>query len=168
MPRLVVLTGASGSGKTTMASAIAARAAAGIEVLRFDSIGIPPIEEMIADYGSGEAWQRAKTIEWMKQIAGVLTTGVRVIFEGQMRVSFIEEAIASAGIRDFRIILVDCDDESRRRRLVVDRAQPELANPTMTLWAQYLRNEAVRGGYEILDTSRLTNEACVERVLRLL
>jgi cytidylate kinase len=164
MPRLIVLTGASGSGKTTLAKALAARREPGIEVHFFDSIGVPGADEMISEFGSGEAWQRAKTIDWMKRIAQIMLTGSSVVLEGQMRIRFIEEGIASTGISDARIILVDCNDEARIRRLNVDRAQPELANATMTDWARFLRDEARCGGYEILDTSEFAPDACVARI----
>ena len=165
MPKLIVLTGASGSGKTTLANAVASKHGARIEVLLFDSIGVPPAEEMISRFGAGEAWQRAMTREWMKTIAAIKNRS-SVLFEGQMRISFIHEALASAGIQEARIILVDCDDETRRHRLVGERAQDELANPTMMNWARFLRNEAVQRGHEILDTSRLNVDACVERISR--
>jgi len=67
--RLVILIGASGSGKTTIARAIEHRYPDEVEVLYFDRIGVPPVEEMIAEYGSGEAWQRAKTLDWMAKLA---------------------------------------------------------------------------------------------------
>lgn len=164
MPRLVVLTGASGAGKTTLAKALAAQCEAELEVLFFDSIGVPSADEMIAQFGSGEAWQRAKTIEWMTRVAQIMLKGVSVALEGQMRIRFIEEAVASAGIPDVRIILVDCNDEVRNRRLSADRTQPELANATMADWARFLRDEARRGGHAILDTSELAPDACVERI----
>jgi dephospho-CoA kinase len=164
MPRLVVLTGASGSGKTTLAKALAAQPDGGVEVLFFDSIGVPSAEDMVSQFGSGEAWQRAKTIEWMQTIAHILRKGASVVFEGQTRISFIEEAVASAGISDVRIILVDCADEVRTRRLRAERAQPDLATAKMTDWARFLRAEARRGGHEILDTSALAPDACVARI----
>jgi hypothetical protein len=145
---------------------LAAQGRSGIEVFFFDSIGVPCAEEMIAEFGSGEAWQRAKTIDWMKRIAQIMRTGTSVVLEGQMRIRFIEEAIASAGIPDARIILVDCSDDVRTRRLSADRAQPELANATMTSWARFLRDEARRGGHEILDTSELAADACVAQIRR--
>ena len=164
MPRLVVLTGASGSGKTTLAKALAAQREPGIDVLFFDSIGVPPAEQMISEFGSGEAWQRAKAIDWMKRVAQIMRTGTNVVLEGQMRIRFVEEAIASADIADARIILVDCADDVRDRRLMGDRAQPALASATMTDWARFLRDEARRGRHEVLDTTELAPGACVERI----
>jgi MinD superfamily P-loop ATPase len=163
---LIVLTGASGSGKTTLAQAIAARRGDEIDVHFFDSIGVPPEEQMIAQYGSGEGWQRATTIAWMHRLAPLVHRGGNVLFEGQTRFSFLNEAIAAAKIVRYRLILVDCDDATRTHRLVVARRQPELANPTMLSWARFLRDEAERGGHEILDTSASPVETCVEQVCR--
>jgi len=164
--RLIVLTGASGSGKTAIARAVQACHADRVSTFFFDSIGIPPVEQMIEEFGSGEEWQRVKTIEWMAKIAGMPDLRPNVVFEGQTRISFLNEAIAAAGLRDCRIMLVDCDDDTRRRRLAHDRLQPDLANPKMMLWAEFLRNEARRHGCPILDTSSTPVDACVEQIAR--
>ena len=94
---MVVLTGASGSGKTTIARAIEQRHANLATVLFFDCIGIPPVEQRIAEYGSGEAWQKATTLRWMERIAA-MQQDRDILFEGQTRISFLREGIASAGI----------------------------------------------------------------------
>ncbi len=60
--RLIVLTGASGSGKTAIAKAIGATQSDRVEVLHFDSIGVPSAEESLA-WGPVGAWQRAMTLE---------------------------------------------------------------------------------------------------------
>jgi gluconate kinase len=67
----VVLTGASGSGKTAIAEAVASRYAEHVDVYHFERVGVPPLEQMIAEYGSGEAWQRAMTFEWMAKLAAI-------------------------------------------------------------------------------------------------
>src|SRR5262245_23598371 len=165
--RLVVLTGASGSGKTTIARAVQQRRAGLATVLFFDSIGIPSVEHMIARHGSAEAWQEATTLQWMERIASMSAHARNVLFEGQARISFLKKGIASVGIDDFLIVLVDCDDATRARRLSLDRKQPDLANPTMMHWAKVLRSEAELAGCEILDTSTAPLEACVEHVCSL-
>ncbi|PKA45472.1 AAA family ATPase [Rhizobium sullae] len=68
---VAILIGASGSGKTTIARAVSERFRDNVEVLFFDRIGVPTFEDMVREYGSSEAWQRAKTIEWMKDISSV-------------------------------------------------------------------------------------------------
>jgi energy-coupling factor transporter ATP-binding protein EcfA2 len=160
----VILTGASGSGKTTIAEAVAARYGEQVEVYHFDSIGVPPPEEMIANYGSGEAWQRAMTYEWMARVAATPLMGRRILLEGQTRLSFVIEATTAVGISDYVLILADCDDATRTKRLLSDRRQRNLATPTMMNWAKYLRGEARQTHCTILNTAHLSLEHCVQRV----
>ena len=162
---LVVLIGASGSGKTTIASSIARRYANAVEVFHFDRIGVPSILQMTGEYGSGEEWQRAKTIEWMAKLAPLSRSGSKILFEGQTRLSSLAEGAVAAGGIMYLPILVDCDDRIRASRLSLERKQPELANETMMNWARYLRREAKRNGCEILDTSALSPEQCVMHVI---
>jgi hypothetical protein len=163
---LVILIGASGSGKTTIARAIANQRA-DIDVRYFDSIGVPPPDQMIAEYGSGENWQRAKTIEWMTTLAPINRSGRQMLFEGQTRLAFLAEGAAAVHPCPYRPILIDCDDETRYRRLMA-RGQPELASPDMQNWARFLRKDAQDKGCEILDTTGRRLEDCVERVVALL
>ena len=161
---LVILTGASGSGKTTIADAVAARYGEQVDVYHFDSIGVPPPEQMIANYGSGEAWQRAMTYEWIARVAATPRIGRRVLLEGQTRLSFVIEATAAAGISDYVLILADCDDATRSKRLLLDRRQRDLATPTMMNWANYLRGEATQIRCTVLNTAHLSLEHCVQQV----
>ena len=163
-PHFVILTGASGSGKTTIARCVQQQHSATHEVIFFDSAGVPPTNQMVSEHGSGESWQRATTRDWMVKIRGLLAAGKPVLFEGQMRIAFILEALAEAGISGAQVILADCSDDVRHARLRTDRNQPELANPTMMSWARYLREEAWNGGFEILDTERLPLTECVDYV----
>jgi dephospho-CoA kinase len=165
--KLVVLTGASGSGKTAIAETIESRRPAIAQVFRFDRIGVPSLEEMTAGWGSGEAWQRTMTLAWIARIANSNST-LPVLFEGQMRLAFIREGLEAAGVAEARVVLIDCDDETRTHRLLTGRKQPELANPTMMNWASFLRREAREGGHEVLDTSDLSLEAAVQHICALL
>jgi energy-coupling factor transporter ATP-binding protein EcfA2 len=163
--RLVVLTGASGSGKTAIAQAIASERPPVAEVLHFDSIGVPTAEERMEGWGSFEGgWQRAMTLEWMARISAMKDLGRPVLFEGQMRIAFLREGLSSAGLTGARIILVDCDDATRFHRLTTERCQPELVNPTMMSWAAYLRREAQEANCEVLNTTEASLKYCVEHV----
>jgi dephospho-CoA kinase len=169
--RLVVLTGASAGGKSTLARAVEDCGVPGCEVLFFDSIGVPSEEEMRAfgvGHQPGGAWQRAATIQWMQRIAGILEEGRAVLFEGQMRIAFIVEALALSGLDRARVLLVDCDDATRVARLRGERNQPELATADMMAWSAYLRNEAMQAGCGVLDTGSMPISTCVGRIVAML
>ncbi|CDM56899.1 MULTISPECIES: AAA family ATPase [Rhizobium] len=161
---LIVLTGASGSGKTAIAKAIAARFTGEIDVYYFDDIGVPSLGQMTADHGSPAGWQRAMTFKWLESLAEAQRSGRNQLLEGQMRLAFLEEAATVAGI-PYLPLLADCDDETRRHRLAVERRQPELADAEMMAWAAFLRREAAAKGCEILDTSRLSLDESVLAVV---
>ena len=116
----VILTGASGVGKTTIALTIETEHP-DITVFRFDTIGVPS-PEVMANYGTGHqpggAWQRAMTFQWLQRIEPIIATGISVLFEGQMRIAFIQEALALYHLPQARIILVECDDATRNARIV--------------------------------------------------
>jgi predicted kinase len=167
---LVIMTGASGSGKSAIAKIIEERCPS-VTVFRFDTIGVPS-PEVMATYGSGHlpggAWQRAMTLEWFERIAPMVTAGRMVLFEGQMRIAFIREALAASAIEDARVLCVECDDATRVERLSHDRLQPELANESMSGWSRYLHQEACEAGYEILDTTNVSLSDSVSYVLSIL
>jgi RNase adaptor protein for sRNA GlmZ degradation len=162
---LVILTGASGSGKTTIAREFSNRHSNIAEICSFDSIGVPTPDQMVRQFGSGEQWQRLKTVEWLGEIGARLDLN-SVLFEGQMRLAFIHDAAKAAKISDYRVILVDCDDSTRRRRLELERRQADLASDEMMNWARYLREEARRVDDKILDTSDITVIEAVDFVRR--
>jgi shikimate kinase len=162
---LIILIGASGAGKTTIARAIEHRYADEVEVFYFDRIGVPSAEEMVAGYGSGEGWQRAKTLEWIAKLAQFAERGRALLFEGQTRLSFLEEGALAVGGLVYFPILVDCDDETRSKRLAIERKQPELADENMMDWARYLRSEAKERRCEILNTSSLSLDESVSYVM---
>ena len=167
---LVIMTGASGSGKTAIAKAIEEKCPT-ITVFRFDTIGVPTAEVM-ASFGGGHlpggAWQRAMTLRWFERIAPVVATGATVLFEGQMRLAFIHEALTTFGIENARVLCVECDDATRAQRLAHDRLQPELANESMFGWSRYLHREAENLGYGIFDTTGLSVVESVKHVLSIL
>jgi hypothetical protein len=138
------------------------------DVFFFDSIGVPSAEVMAtfgSDHQPGGAWQRAVTLQWIERLAPIVKSGRSVLFEGQMRIAFILEALALHQVTHPRIILVECSDTVRAARLTHDREQPELANESMTGWAQYLHEEAVAAGCEVLDTGVTPLSEGAQRIL---
>jgi len=165
----VLLTGASGAGKTTIARSVEKLRLTNCEVHFFDSIGVPSVEQMRKEYGPGYepggTWQRAMTLLWMRRIRTILDCGTSVLLEGQMRISFIREALAESQISSARILLLDCDDITRAERLKVHRLQPDRANSDMMNWARYLREEAHAAQIRVLDTGRLSVAKCVDVIV---
>jgi hypothetical protein len=81
-----------------------------------------------------------------------------------MRLSFVREAAEAAGVVDYTLILIDCDDVTRAKRLTLDRSSPDLANATMMNWARYLREEAKQLNCVILDTTLMPLETSTQLV----
>ncbi|HVT37841.1 MAG TPA: hypothetical protein VHE78_02235 [Gemmatimonadaceae bacterium] len=152
---ILVVTGASGAGKTATVRALDALSIPGVQCFHFDSIGVPTAEVMERDHGGGEQWQASTTAEWLARLGG-LPAHVRVaVLDGQTRPSFVVAAAARAAPRTAQLVLLDCSSEVRAARLCGLRRQPELASVRMDQWASYLREEAYALGVTVIDTSAL-------------
>jgi energy-coupling factor transporter ATP-binding protein EcfA2 len=167
-PAVLVVTGASGAGKTTLVRALEAMAVPGVACHHFDDIGVPSVEEMIRDHGSGEGWQQAMTHAWMQRLRDSGASVRSAVLDAQTRPSFVREAFAAAGIRRGGIVLVDCLPEVRRARLVDGRGQPEFATVQMDMWSAYLRGQADALGLPVLDTTNATVDAGVAHLLAII
>ena len=160
-PVVVIVTGASGVGKTTLVTTLDQRGIPGIRCHYFDSIGVPSVEEMTREFGSPGAWQEAMTLQWIARL-GQPDDGVRMaILDGQVRPSFVRAAMAASGVAG-QIILIDCSHEVREERLRGPRAQPDLASRDMAAWAAYLRGQADALGLPIVDTTSTSIEAATD------
>jgi len=164
-PAIIVVTGASGSGKTAAVRALEARALRGVRCYYFDSMGVPSREEMERDYGTGENWQALKTEEWLKFLAADPDGAEVYVLDGQTRPSFVNTANERARIDVLRIVLLDCAPPVRNRRLIELRGQAELANSQMDCWAAYLRGQADALDLPVIDTTTLTLEAVVDALI---
>ncbi|MDH3317691.1 MAG: hypothetical protein OER43_18245 [Gammaproteobacteria bacterium] len=154
--------GASGVGKTAALGQLETDADFRGVCRYFDSIGVPPLEDMIRLYGSGEQWQAGATDDWVRKI--LREPAPIVILEGQTRPSFIRGAAEAHGLTHYRIVLLDCHAEVRRERLTRGRDQPELASLDMNSWAAYLRGQADALRLPIIDTSHLSLAEVASRV----
>lgn len=166
---LILLTAASGAGKTTIALAIE-KLRPEIGVFRSDAvIGVPTPDELEAKYGpgpdAGPAWQREMTFQWIERLAPIVQSGQTVLLDFQTRIAFLQEALAHHSLPDAQIVLIECDDATRAHRLTHHRGQPELANDQMSSWSRYLHQEAKEAGCLIIDTTSLTIEETLERIL---
>lgn len=155
--RLLVLTGASGVGKTTVANAITATCGDGqdVVVLHFDSIGVPTEADMEKKHGSGAGWQEAMTFEWANRLSKIAREESRVVFEGQMNIEFVIRAFDEARFPCLQICLIDCEEGEMERRLVEERGQPELVTQEMRNWRALLHQQAKDRDLPIIDTSKV-------------
>lgn len=74
------------------------------------------------------------------------------MLDGQIRPSFIDQACMEEGIENYEVILLDCNNEERFKRLI-NRGSERLATTDTINFAEYLRNESIARGYTIIDNS---------------
>lgn len=162
-PALLVVTGASGAGKTALVRELEALRLPGVECYQLDSIGVPSLEEMERRWGGGERWQAHATAYWVERLLRN-EDGVEVaVLDGQTRPSEVRAAFERLGVRIGRIVLVECGHDERNARLWGPRGQPELACGQMDCWAAYLRGQADAMGLPIVDTAgRSVGEAVAD------
>lgn len=153
--RIVIVTGASGAGKTTVVTRLAERNLAGVTCAFFDSVGVPPPDKMPPD------WQEKATNEWIQRLARA-PADVAVL-DGQTRPTFALRAFAEAGVRG-SVVVIHCAREVRKSRLVA-RGQPELATDDMHAWAAYLCGQADALGFPVIDTSGLDIEQATDALV---
>jgi adenylylsulfate kinase-like enzyme len=155
-PVIVVVTGASGVGKTTLVRELEDRKIPGLGCYYFDAVGVPEPANMRAEFGSDESWQAATTHRWVAHLATNPDRLEVTVLDGQIRPSEVLNAFNRYGVGKGNILLIDCSHSVREARLRRERDQPELASPRMSEWAAYLRGQADALGLPILDTSTLS------------
>ncbi len=158
---ILVVTGASGSGKTAAARSLEERRLDGLRFFYFDSIGVPSAEEMDREFGGGEAWQADATSRWIKRLVTESDGSFVSLLDGQTRPSFVRAALGCPDPTHLRIVLLECSPAVRRVRLA-QRGQPELANLRMDNWASYLRGQADALGLPVIDTDALGVESVAD------
>ncbi len=140
MTKIILITGASGSGKTTISKYLAEK----YKVFHFDEIGVPLSEEMIAEFGSLEGWQKWATERWIKKLLN-LEGEETVIFEGSFNPEF-------ASYYN-KLICFDTKKDIRERRLLECRCQSELVTQDMENFSNYLKEKTVKLGGTVIDSS---------------
>ena len=152
------ITGASGVGKTTLVNELKEKYHDNPwTFLHFDTIGVPPVEAMIEEFGSPSGWQESKTHEWIKRLIHEYD-GEKIFLEGQVNLQFIRDGFAKHQFNNYRIILIDCSEAEMQKRLVQDRKQPELFNSHMMNWLKFLRTQANELNVTIIDSSNISTE----------
>lgn len=152
--KIYFVIGASGSGKTTILKCFESAIPSSCTLLHFDSIGVPPFEEMEKEYGSIEEWQRIKTLEWVKKIAEEKLSSSNIVFDAQIRPSFIKKACDLYEV-DYEVVLFDCADTVRKKRLI-SRGHPELADKNMMNWSAFLRKDCQKHHHKVINNSHIS------------
>jgi ABC-type arginine transport system ATPase subunit len=147
-PAILVLTGASGAGKTTLALKLNELDIPGVKGINCDRV------EVKLDETAGATDRQSEILRYWISHLRQPETGIELaVLDTQIRPHRALEVLSQAAIDYAQIILVDCDPVKRNERLHVERGQPELANPQMDCWAAYLRGQADALKLSIIDTS---------------
>ena len=145
---ILVLTGASGAGKTTLALKLNELAIPGVKGFNCDRVKIE------SDGMAASTDRQADILRYWISHLSQPETGIELaVLDTQIRPHRALEVLSQAAITYAQIVLVDCEPGKRNERLRIDRGQPELASPQMDCWAAYLRGQADALRLSIIDTS---------------
>jgi hypothetical protein len=161
-PATLVVTGASGVGKTTLVDAVDAARLGGVACYHCDALGVPGPEETARRFGGGPQWREWAMREWAARLARNEDRAAVAVLDAQVPPTLAGAALRAAGVRRVRVVLVDCGHAARNARLRGPRGQPELACAEMDCWAAYLRGQADALGLPVIDTNGGVGEAAAE------
>jgi hypothetical protein len=154
-PAILVLTGASGAGKTALITKLNEFAIPGVEGINCDRVNIPETAD--------PSDRQAEILRyWITKFSKEKTKLQLAVLDTQIRPHLAREVLDQAGVMRSQIVLVDCDPDVRNERLRDERKQPELANPRMDCWAAYLRGQADALGLPIIETSNASLDESVK------
>lgn len=159
-----MVVGASGAGKSTLTRALAALRLPGVVCHHFDTIGVPPPEEIAANFGDGAAWQAWALDQWVRRLVRNDDGAALAVLDAQVRPHAALDALRRHGVECGRVVLVDCAYDERNARLRGPRVQPELATPDMDCFAAYMRGQADALGLPVLDTTGRPAAACLDEL----
>ena len=163
MNNIILITGASGSGKTTVCKYLAEK----YQVFHFDNIGVPAIDEMISKHGSRESWQEWATETWIEKLSSIKGDEI-MILEGSFNPEFAsiriceERSSPKNGLAHYAgncesgkiaLLCLHSDRATREKRLIKYRNQPELATQDMENFANVLREKTIALGGVVIDSS---------------
>lgn len=161
---IIIISGASGSGKTTILKAIELKLPKNnISINYFDDIGIPSHETMLKEYGSGGKWQKAMLGKWFEKLSKIEDKQY-IFLEG----SFYPE-YALPFIKDkYILICIHAEREKREKRLISERKQPELANQDMENYAQVLKNRTLELGGMVIDSTNKDANYVADEIINII
>jgi len=164
MPKQIIfITGASWVWKTTLVNSLQKEYQwyNNLSFLYFDSIWIPSFDHMVEEYWSGEEWQRHTTFLWIDKMIHDYDDDQVIIFEWQVNLKFIIEWFAAYQFHNYQILLLDCNEDAMKHRLIYERKQPELVTGDMFNRLAYLRNQAIEYNANTIDTGSVSQEKSI-------
>ena len=96
-PALLVVTGASGAGKTTLVRALDTMRIPGVGCHELDSMEVPSAEEMIERWGGTMEWQNEATRYWIERLLRNDGGHEVAVLDGQVRPSEVRAAFTTTG-----------------------------------------------------------------------
>ena len=157
---IVFLTGASGTGKTTLVERMEQDVPTYADYNHFDDIGVPEMEELKTMVN----WQEITTHSWIERLVAEENERV-VILEGSANIRYIIEGFQKQKYTDYLVLLIDCEESTMVERLQ-QRGQPELANPDMKNWLRYLRNQATKFKVAVIDTTDIKVNEAIQQIFK--
>lgn len=152
MNKLILITGASGAGKTILLKEIERKLSSNeISINYFDDIGIPSVEDMVVQHGSCEKWQEAITHRWIDNLIKIEDKKF-VFLEGSFNPEFAVNYLRKLKIDDYLLFCIDVPREIREERLIKGRNQPDLATQDMENFAQLLKIKTIECGGKIIES----------------
>ncbi|HEX3101788.1 MAG TPA: hypothetical protein VHQ01_08355 [Pyrinomonadaceae bacterium] len=156
-PAILVLTGASGAGKTSLIVKLNELAIRGVEGINCDRVTIDDAET------AEPSDKQARILShWISKFREEDIRVEVAVLDTQIRPHIAQGVLDHAGVEFSQIVLVDCDPAIRNERLRTERQQPELANPQMDCWAAYLRGQADALRLTIIQTGDSTLDECTK------
>lgn len=157
LPLILVLTGASGAGKTTLIEKLNERAIPGVVGINCDRVKL--------DLPEGSNDRQTEVLRyWITKLAEEDPKVTLAVLDTQIRPHAALRVLDGYGIANSQVVLVNCDHAVRNKRLINDRKQPELANPQMDCWAAYLRGQADALGLAIIHTDDVPTSESFEQL----
>jgi dephospho-CoA kinase len=164
-PAILLLTGASGAGKTTLTLRLGEQSIPGVECINCDRVKVE-----VPETADPSDLQAAILRHWISELSREGREGRRselAVLDTQIRPHRAIEVLNQTGIHHREIVLVDCDPVKRNARLRGARMQPELASAQMDCWGAYLRGQADALNLPIIDTSEDSIEKSLERLIQI-
>lgn len=161
-PCIVLLTGASGSGKTTVLQELSKHLDKhSVKIFHFDDIGVPSFEDMLKDYGSAENWQQEMTEKWIEKLSHI--KDVQFIFlEGSFNPDFAIKALQKYTLKKYRLFCIHSDRNVREKRLQYLRCQPELITDDMENFACFLKRKTIELGGLVVNNNGSSETVVLE------